>query len=514
MKKSVVSALAAAVILGGASVPAFAAQNPFSDVNEHHWAYHSVTELAEAGIITGYDNSDASLNGRFVGGRNITRYEMAQMIAKTLARIEGESSPFAIQLRGHQWTFVDNSGVRRTVDGTVVPFKLSNGAVVDMDKLSQLEALVYELQDELAALGMRVDDLESHSDKVRWGGKIEYTYNHLKNKERDEKVTSNGYVFRLEPVAYIDDNHWEGGQYVPDSARDWSEGEQHGERWHHGHWSARARLDSSGDMSNDTTNETKLKRAWAQGEWDKFSIKLGRFEFNPPESGLAFDTVISGGELTFGTKWIGRITAGRINAVNDANEASYLTTPINDGNFSTAFLPEYGDAKSSVVALNIQYYDPGVKSFFGGLGYYHAKNNDFANYFYSNDGDTTKADIIAGNIGYRFNNLLSIRGGYARNAKADNEKDAWKVLLRYGNYADASEKGQWAVWAGYSKFGSNVAIASDQTDDIRTGSKGWHIGASYAPFKNIGLIARYADGKYMLTNEKYRKFFGRVEFFF
>ena len=99
MKKSVVSALAAAVILGGASVPAFAAQNPFSDVNEHHWAYHSVTELAEAGIVTGYDNSDASLNGRFVGGRNITRYEMAQMIAKTLARIEGESSPFAIQLR-------------------------------------------------------------------------------------------------------------------------------------------------------------------------------------------------------------------------------------------------------------------------------------------------------------------------------------------------------------------------------------------------------------------------------
>ncbi len=126
MKKSVVSALAAAVVLG-LTTPTFAAQNPFSDVNDHHWAYQSVVGLAEAGIITGYDNSDASLNGRFVGGRNITRYEMAQMIAKTLARIEGESGPFAIQLKGHQWTFVDNSGVRRVVDGTVVPFQLSNG---------------------------------------------------------------------------------------------------------------------------------------------------------------------------------------------------------------------------------------------------------------------------------------------------------------------------------------------------------------------------------------------------
>ena len=164
--------------------------------------------------------------------------------------------------------------------------------------------------------------------------------------------------------------------------------------------------------------------------------------------------------------------------------------------------------------MNVQYYDPGVRSLFGGIGYYHAKNNDFANYFYSDDADTTKADVWAANLGYRFNDKLVLSGGYARNAKADQEKDAWKVLLRYGNYADASAKGQWAVWAGYSKFGSNVAIASDQTDDIRTGSKGWHIGASYAPFKNIGLIARYANGKYMLTNEKYRKFFGRVEFFF
>ena len=508
MKKSVVSALAAAVVLG-LTTPTFAAQNPFSDVNDHHWAYQSVVGLAEAGIITGYDNSDASLNGKFVGGRNITRYEMAQMIAKTLARIEGESGPFAIQLKGHQWTFVDNSGVRRVVDGTVIPFQLSNGAIVDANRFAELESLVYYLQDELELLGVRVDDLRDHSDKMQWHGKVEYTYNNLRHKGDyygdDDKVTSNGYVFRLEPVAYIDDNCWvaTGNDLAPSD-----------DGYRHGHWTARARLDANGDMSNDTTNDVKLKRAWIQGNWDKFEVKAGRFEFCPPEGGVAFDTVISGGQLTFGSKWKATLTAGRINSVNERNEASYLTTATGDGRVSTNILPEYGNAKSSVVALHVQYSDPGDRGFFGGIGYAHAKNNDFANYFYSDDGDKTKAGIWSANLGYRFNELATITVSGARNQKADNEKDAWDVLARYGNYANASEKGQWAVWAGYSKFGSNVGIGSDQTDDIRTGSKGWHIGAAWAPFKNVGLLARYGDGKYITGGDKYRKLFGRVELFF
>ena len=504
MKKSVVSALTAAVLLGGMSAPAFAAQNPFSDVNDHHWAYQSILGLAEAGIITGYDNSDASLNGKFVGGRNITRYEMAQMIAKTLARIEGETSPFAIQLRGHQWTFVDNSGVRRVVDGTVVPFKLGN-ATVDMNKLNELEALVYELQDELATLGVRVDDLRDHSDKVQWHGKVEYTYGNLKVDDQDRK-TSNGYVFRLEPKAYVDDNCWVA------TGNDLAPGD---DGYRHGHWTVNARLDANGDMSDDTTTEVKLKRAWIQGDWDKFSVKAGRFEFCPAvEDGVAIDTVISGGELKFGTKWKATITAGRVNAVNADNEASYLTTATNDGRISKLILPEYGDSKSTIARIGVDYADPGDRGFYGGVAYAYAKNNDFANYFYSDDAENTKARIWSMSLGYRFNEKMVLHGAYARNTKADNEKDAFDILARYGDYADASEKGQWAVWAGYSKFGSNVGIASDQTDDIRTGSKGWHIGAAWAPFKNVGLLARYGSGKYITGGDKYKKIFGRVELFF
>lgn len=50
--------------------------NPFSDVTSNHWAFHSVINLAVAGVINGYGD------GTFKGNNNITRYETANMVAK------------------------------------------------------------------------------------------------------------------------------------------------------------------------------------------------------------------------------------------------------------------------------------------------------------------------------------------------------------------------------------------------------------------------------------------------
>ena len=79
MKKSLASLLTTAFMVGAAST-SFAAANPFSDVPAGHWAYDAVTQLAADGVIEGYGD------GTFLGNRNITRYEMAQMVAKALAR--------------------------------------------------------------------------------------------------------------------------------------------------------------------------------------------------------------------------------------------------------------------------------------------------------------------------------------------------------------------------------------------------------------------------------------------
>ena len=56
------------------------AENPFIDVPAGHWAYGSVEKLAAAGVIEGYGD------GTFRGSRLMTRYEMAQVVAKALAK--------------------------------------------------------------------------------------------------------------------------------------------------------------------------------------------------------------------------------------------------------------------------------------------------------------------------------------------------------------------------------------------------------------------------------------------
>ena len=66
MKKTLVSALTTALVVGAASTT-FAAANPFSDVPADHWAYDAVSQLAADGVIEGY--GDAT----FQGDKNITR---------------------------------------------------------------------------------------------------------------------------------------------------------------------------------------------------------------------------------------------------------------------------------------------------------------------------------------------------------------------------------------------------------------------------------------------------------
>ena len=70
MKKTLVSAITTALVVGAASTT-FAAANPFSDVPADSWAYDAVTKLAQDGVINGYGD------GTFRGDNTITRYEMA-----------------------------------------------------------------------------------------------------------------------------------------------------------------------------------------------------------------------------------------------------------------------------------------------------------------------------------------------------------------------------------------------------------------------------------------------------
>ena len=118
MKKSLVLAMAMAL---GVTASAYAA-NPFSDVPAGHWAYDSINKLAAAGVIEGYGDST------FGGDKLMTRYEMAQIVAKAMAK----------------------------------------GANVDK--------LAAEFADELDNLGVRVANLEKKADNVKITGELRYRY--------------------------------------------------------------------------------------------------------------------------------------------------------------------------------------------------------------------------------------------------------------------------------------------------------------------------------------------------
>ena len=118
MKKSLVLAMAMAL---GVTASAYAA-NPFSDVPAGHWAYDSINKLAAAGVIEGYGDTT------FGGDKLMTRYEMAQIVAKAMAK----------------------------------------GANVDK--------LAAEFAEELDNLGVRVANLEKKADNVKITGEAKYRY--------------------------------------------------------------------------------------------------------------------------------------------------------------------------------------------------------------------------------------------------------------------------------------------------------------------------------------------------
>lgn len=105
MKKRLLKAAVATALTVAFAVPAFA--NPFSDVPAKHWAYDSVNKLAQAGIVDGYDD------GTFKGDKTMTRYEMAQIVAKAMNKsLNAEQQATVDQLAKEFSTELNNLGVK------------------------------------------------------------------------------------------------------------------------------------------------------------------------------------------------------------------------------------------------------------------------------------------------------------------------------------------------------------------------------------------------------------------
>ena len=102
----VMTALAVTTALGMSTV---LGANPFTDITPQDWSYQAVAQLAKQGVVNGYPD------GTFQGGYNITRFEMAQMVAKALQqqeRMNGEQQEVLNKLRDEFSKELQNLGVR------------------------------------------------------------------------------------------------------------------------------------------------------------------------------------------------------------------------------------------------------------------------------------------------------------------------------------------------------------------------------------------------------------------
>jgi len=141
MNKKLVATLAAAMVLGIAGT-SFAAANPFVDVPAKHWSYDAVNSLAKAGIIDGYGD------GTFKGDKSISRYEMAQIVAKAMAHSDKATA----------------------------------------DQKASIDKLAVEFASELEGLNVRVSKLEKNSSTVKVTGEARLRYEDTDQSDRTFKL--------------------------------------------------------------------------------------------------------------------------------------------------------------------------------------------------------------------------------------------------------------------------------------------------------------------------------------
>ena len=255
MKKSLIVTLALVFVLGIAGT-AFAA-NPFVDVPAKHWSYDAVAKLAQAGIVDGYGD------GTFKGDKTMTRYEMATVVAKAMAKSDK----------------------------------------ADAEQKAAIDKLAAEFSAELANLGVKVAALEKKAaaDTVNVTGYARVRYEHTKNDATPNAAASVSNTLR---------------------ARLFFNG-QINDAWT---WGGRLQVDHN-MMGNDAiantlnwNNHAEINNAYVSGPIGGSVATFGRFDFLP-NYGLMLDSTINGAKFSFGNVVKADVYAGKFqrDSVNRAN---------------------------------------------------------------------------------------------------------------------------------------------------------------------------------------------------
>lgn len=434
--KKLLSLSAAAIIMSTAGV-ACAASNPFSDVPKDSWAYDAVATLVADGVIDGYPD------GTYKGNNTMTRFEMAQIVVRAMAK-------------------------------------------TDIDKVDKalVDKLAAEFAEELDNLGVRVADLEKKSDNVIFTGTARLRYDDgdinatNPNQRNGDDIASHSHI-----------ETWIKGK-VND---DWTAIGQIETEFNN----------EIGSITAYGGNDHQVNKVYVEGPLFGGTLKAGRYgEFS--SYGRIIDTEISGAEWTWGDPNEGRsgaLTYGRLK-----HERNMAGTTFNYGqklNSEGEYEPNdmsislgRGDDAGAYTSARLKYNFSPVTAMgvtYGHLDHITMENNMYNKY--SDDGadmweigfNTSVADNLTLMAAY----TTSDRDGLYDSVGDEIKTDGWFSELRYKKH-DIKDPGSFAIFANYRNVGALSTI--DATVDYTENIKGWTIGFDYVPIENTTIEVFYING--------------------
>lgn len=445
MKKSLVLAMAMAL---GVTASAYAA-NPFSDVPAGHWAYDSINKLAAAGVIDGYGD------GTFGGDKLMTRYEMAQIVAKAMAK----------------------------------------GASV--------EKLAAEFADELDNLGVRVANLEKKADNVKITGELRFRYvnqdgamSRSEREDNDANRYSAVWGNKSNHVADLRSRIWINGMINDD-------------------WTYTGMLQNTQDLSDNAGNEdTKFQRAYVDGKLGGMAVRAGRYNLVIADGNI-YDTRADGLELSYGSKLKLKGFAGK--ATDDITVVPYmqirenetLAADITNGGKYWGLAVEGELAKGlKATAGYTQFKDMGT-------GFAEAHNAPPALYGKTDIDNGIWHAGMSYDIGHFNLSAMYLKGDLSADKFNDFgrgevnqfidqclDDDGFVIGLSYKG-AKAEDAGSWGAWAKYYDQGAQTYVAhtTDANTFGMTGFKGFGVGANYTLAKNIVANVAYYNTESKLMKE-------------
>ena len=405
MKKILALAAVAALTAG---VSAYAA-NPFSDVTADDWAYQAVSDLSAQGVVEGYPD------GTFKGERNMTRYELAQIVARLMAKED--------QLNAQQQATLDK--------------------------------LAGEYADELANLGVRVSNLEKKVGNISWAGDAKMMYTN--NAKKDGTDTYKGRI-RLNVKGQVNDSTFVKGRIVTnmwfkDAKPEDGDGNTTMDRLFVNHSFGektsvvlgRQDLTVFGGLEYDDAFDG-AKLAYNDGKFDAYAafgqLNAGDYkETDAAFGGLGYD---------FG---VAKLNAAYFNFTGDKAKTvsgfdsiwgANLVVPVQDFSVFGEYWDSNADkndnayqaglgystldaSKPGTFALNVAYNKVGAKAYLGGVTYDAA---DFVGAIAA-DKDLKFWNVF-GDVVLQKN--VTLHGEYAwdiKNTDADSDDNAWTVSLNY-----------------------------------------------------------------------------------